>query len=89
MGMHYCVMLGLYAASAARHILDPREQVSTFAPLGALPVTDRHTFPEFGLGVLLIKKVYFFQHFPSSIKVGIMEEGYKRDKLHNTQIDLV
>ena len=41
-GMHYCVMLGL---CVARHILDPREQISTFEPLGARPVTDRDTFP--------------------------------------------
>ena len=44
--MHYCVMLGL---CAARHIPDPHEQVSTFEPLGARPVTDRDTFPERGL----------------------------------------
>ena len=30
--------------------LDPREQVSTFELLGTLPVTDRDTVLEFGLG---------------------------------------
>ena len=39
-------MLGL---CVARHVLDPREQISTFEPLGARPVTDRDTFPERGL----------------------------------------
>ena len=47
MDMDYRVMLGL---CAARHILDPCEQVSIFKPLGAQPVRDKDTFPEFGLG---------------------------------------
>ena len=67
MGMYYCVRLGF---CAARNIKDPREQVSTFEPLGARPVTDRDTVPELGLGSVFPRKhvliIFILFHFISS-----------------------
>ena len=61
MGMHYCVMLELCAAC---HILDPRKQVSAVKSLGARPVTERDTFPEFRLGNAFPWKHFFISPHP-------------------------
>ena len=70
MPTHYCVMLSL---CSARHILDPREQVGTFELLGAQPVTDRDTFPEFVLGAVFPRKdvLIFFNSFQAADGNGL------------------
>ena len=58
---------------SARHILDPREQVGTFELLGAQPVTDRDTFPEFVLGAVFPRKdvLIFFNSFQAADGIGL------------------
>ena len=59
---HGHALLGLCGAC---YILNPHVQVSTFQPLGAGPVTDRDTFPKFGLGSMFPRKrmLIFFISF--------------------------